>query len=211
MSHYFPYTLAAGTLPTLPTTLTMEEVISLTMVDTHREWRVEPKHSRSMSSSAPLLTIKTTPSLSLFLTTELNPMVSVRARIRAGRIHTQFYRYARLGEMIDPSCTFHACRTSAPHSLDTIDHILLACPRHQITRQLLSHRLNTLCGTSPLSVALISGELPPMTGSKKQQQQHGSAQLTLTAAFLAQVMKDREHDVTLQPFYHIVSDVLAPQ
>jgi hypothetical protein len=202
MLKYFPSTAAAGAAAqALPTTLTSDEVNSLTMVDTHREWRAEPTVRYIMSSTAPLLTIKTSPGLSLFLNAERNPMVMVRARIRANRIPTQHRRYTPLAQVDDPSCTFAACRTTAPFFLDTIQHILLACPRHQVGRQQLTqHLISDHNYTTPLSMALITGELPPMCGSKKAQQRRGLALLALTATFLTQVMLDREADPSLSPF-----------
>jgi hypothetical protein len=50
-------------------------------------------------------------------------------------------------------------------------------------------------------VALISGELPHMQATKKQQTRRGIALLSLSATFLTQVMLDREADPTLLPFY----------
>jgi len=202
MLRYFPTAAAAGPPLPLPSTLTVDEVNSLTMVDTHREWRSEPTQRYIMSSTAPLLTIKTSPGLSLFLKAERNPMVMVRARIRANRIPTQYRRYTPLMEVDDPSCTFAACRNTAPFFIDTIQHILLACPRHQVARQQLSQQLLSHLGyTIPLSVALISGELPYMQAAKKQQTRRGLALLSLSAAYLSQVMLDREVDPTLLPFY----------
>ena len=126
----------------------------------------------------------------------------VRARIRANRIPTQYRRYTPLMQVDDPSCTFAACRNIAPFCIDTIQHILLACPRHQAARQQLSQQLLSHLGyTIPLSVALISGELPHLQATKKQQTQRGVALLSLSAAFLTQVMLDREADPTLLPFY----------
>ena len=89
---YFPSQPVAST-PPLPTSLTIEQVNSLLMVDTHREWRAQPTLRGVMLSTAPLLSIKTSPSLSLYLRTECNPMVGIRARMRANRTYTQFRRY----------------------------------------------------------------------------------------------------------------------
>jgi hypothetical protein len=103
---YFPAQLAAGAgpAPPLPTSLTVDDVNSLLMVDTHREWRAPPTLRGVQMSTAPLLSIKTSPSLSLFLRAECNPMVGIRARIRANRTYTQFRRYTTLRQIPDPSC-----------------------------------------------------------------------------------------------------------
>ena len=73
----------------LPTTLTTSEVNTLLMVDTHREWRADAQMAMASASTARLLAIKTSPRPSLFLTMERNPMVSIRARLRANRLPTQ--------------------------------------------------------------------------------------------------------------------------
>ena len=63
---YFPSQPVAST-PPLPTSLTIDQVNSLLMVDTHREWRAPPTLRGVSISTAPLLTIKTSPALSLYL------------------------------------------------------------------------------------------------------------------------------------------------
>jgi Reverse transcriptase (RNA-dependent DNA polymerase)/Endonuclease-reverse transcriptase len=214
MRRYFPTTMPAGAAaaPPLPTSLSLEEVNSLTMVDTHREWRGKPAYAYIGASTAPLLTIKTSPGQSLFLKVELNPMVSLRARIRANRVHTQYHRHVTLrdSKVVDPSCTFPACRLTLPSFLDTIQHILLSCPRHQLARQQLVDDLAILSPVSTLTLALLSGELPQMPGTKERQRQHGLALLALTATFLTQVVKDREADPTLQPFHYVNTGMPVP-
>jgi len=60
---YFPAQLAAGAIPAppLPTALTVDDVNSLLMTDTHREWRAPPTLRGLQVSTAPLLSIKTSP------------------------------------------------------------------------------------------------------------------------------------------------------
>jgi Reverse transcriptase (RNA-dependent DNA polymerase)/Endonuclease-reverse transcriptase len=220
MKRYFPSHLRAADGPALPaaalpvplpTTLTIDEVNSLTMVDTHREWRAEPANDLSQSSTAPLLTIKTSPVLSLYLKMEYNPIAGVRARIRANRTHTQFRRY-KLRQVQDPSCTFAACRISSPHYLDTIDHILLFCPRHQTARNTLITALAPLShGSRPLTVALISGEVATQAKLNKAQQVRSLHLLQLTNTFLTQVNQDREADPHIRPFVFVPgADALDP-
>ena len=84
MQRYFP--VGANMPMPLPTTLTMAEVNALLMVDTHREWRADAEMAMASASTAPLLTIKTSPRPSLYFKLETNPMVSVRARLRANRL-----------------------------------------------------------------------------------------------------------------------------
>jgi len=195
---YFP---AALNMPApLPTTLTIDEVNSLAMVDTHREWRAEPTLAMASASTAPLLAIKKSPRPSLFLTVECNPMVAARARLRANRLPTQQHRY-RLGEVNDPSCTYPACRTGLPAPLDDVHHIFMHCPRHQTARQLLVHQLRvTLHHTAPLTLAFVSGEVQYSDKPTQSQRTRATASLALTADFISQVIVDRNRDNTLKPF-----------
>ncbi len=197
-ARYFP---AGANMPVpLPATLTIDEVNSLMMVDTHREWRAEPALAKASASTAPLLAIKTSPKPSLFLSLECNPMVAIRARLRANRLPTQKHRY-RLNEVDDPTCTHPACRISLPAPLDDVHHIFVYCPRHQAARQLLVHQLRvTLHHTAPLSLAFVSGEVTYHTNPTRTQLARAVASLALTADFIRQVIVDRGRDNTLKPF-----------
>jgi hypothetical protein len=185
--------------PSLPTTLTLDEVNSLVMVDTHREWREPPTLPRVSASTAALLSIKMSPFLSLYLRVESNPMVGIRARIRANRTYTQYRRYTKLRQVLDPSCTFPACRQSAPFYLDTIEHILLYCPRHHTSRQQMQDTLvNHHHHTSALTLAFISGEVSVTRQLSKSQHVRALALLDLTSSFLTQVSTDRKADPALR-------------
>jgi hypothetical protein len=202
---YFPSQLAAARAmpaPPLPTALSVDDVNSLLMVDTHREWRAPPTLRGLQVSTAPLLTIKTSPALSLYLYAECNPMVGIRARIRANRTYTQYRRHTTLRQIPDPSCTFHACRMSAPFYLDTIEHILLFCPRHHVARQKLQagvarHRPNP----PPLTLAFISGEVAEPRKLSSSQHKLALALLQLTADYLDQVSTDRQTDPALRTLH----------
>lgn len=203
MTRYFP---RGENLPCpLPISLTIEEVNSLTMVDTHREWRDGRTLARVSISTAPLLTIRTSPVPSLFLKVESNPMAAIRARIRANRIPTQHRRYhMRPPQTDDPSCTHAACRIGLPAPLDTMDHILIHCPRHDAARLVLSSALRTkLNYTAPLTLAFVSGEVLPFPKRTTRQHATAVAYLALTATFITQVMHDRAAaDSTLKTFMH---------
>ena len=199
-------------VPALPASLTVDEVNSLVMVDTHREWREQPTLSRVSVSTAPLLSIKMAPILSLYLSVESNPMVGIRARIRANRTHTQYRRYTTLRQVLDPSCTFPACRQSAPFYLDTIEHILLHCPRHHTSRQQMQDALaNDHHYTSALTLAFISGEVMDTRKLSKSRHIRALALLDLTAAFLTQVSTDRKVDTTLRTLDFTEQHELAPE
>jgi hypothetical protein len=198
--HYFP-TQPGAVPPPLPSCLTTDQVNSLLMADTHREWRAPPTLRGVMQSKAPLRTIKTSPALSLYLRVECNPMVGVRARIRANRTYTQVRRYS-IGKVQDPSCTFHACRQSAPHYLDTIEHILLFCPRHHTARQQLQASIALHHPHSPaLTLAFLSGEVTEPIKLTTAQHKLALTQLQLTAAFLTQVSADRQTDPALRTLH----------
>jgi hypothetical protein len=206
---YFPSQPVAST-PPLPTSLTIDQVNSLLMVDTHREWRAPPTLRGVSISTAPLLTIKTSPALSLYLRVECNPMVGIRARIRANRTYTQFRRYT-LRQVPDPSCTFPACRQLAPFHLDTIEHILLVCPRHLAARQHLQSAVALHVPHPPaLTVAFISGEVSAPTKLTPAQHKLALILLQHTAAFLTQVSIDRQTDPTLRTLEFIDQEERAP-
>ena len=209
-SRYFP---GAANMPVpLPTTLAIDEVNRLMMVDTHREWRSEPTMQMMSASTAPLLSIKTSPRPSLFLLLERNPMVSIRARLRANRLPTQQRRYQQLKEVDDPSCTYAECRTNLPAPLDNVHHIFMYCPRHQAARQLLVHQLRvTLHHTSPLTLAFVSGEVTHHAKPAKTQLARAAAALALTADFIHQVIADRSRDSALEPFTTRQSVILRPE
>ena len=196
---YFP--AGANVAIPLPVTLTVSEVNALLMVDTHREWRAEAEMAMASTSTAPLLAIKTSPRPSLFLTLESNPMVSIRARLRANRLPTQKRRYRQLREVDDPSCTYAACRDSLPAPLDNVPHIFMYCPRHQAARQWLVHQLRvTLLHTSPLTLAFVSGEVTYYTKPTQTQLARAAASLALSADFIRHVIDDRGRDSALKPF-----------
>ena len=153
------------------------------------------------ASTAPLLAIKTSPRPSLFLSMECNPMIAVRARLRANRLPTQQHRY-RLDQVDDPSCTYPACRASLPAPLDDAHHIFMHCPRHQTARQLLVHRLRVqLHHIAPLTLAFVSDEVI-LSEAKPTRIQLTRAEisLALTADFIRQAAVDRNRDSKLKPF-----------
>ena len=213
-ARYFPTQPAASpaSAPPLPTSLTIEEVNSLLMADTHREWRAPPTLRGLYVSTAPLLSIKTSPALSLYLRAECNPMVGIRARLRANRTYTQFRRYTHLRQVQDPSCTFPACRTSAPFYLDTIEHILLSCPRHDVARQHLQAAIALHHPHPPaaLTLAFISGEVSEPTKLTPPQHKLAITMLQLTAAYLDQVSTDRQTDPALRSLHFAEQDETAP-
>ena len=192
-------------------TLTLDEANSLLMVDTYREWRAEPTLSRVSMSTAPLLSIKTSPMLSLYLKVERNPMAGIRARIRANRTYTQFRRHTILRQVQDPSCTYPACRQSAPFYLDTIEHMLLFCPRHHAARQQLHATLATHhVYPAAVTLAFISGEVSDQPNLSAPQHKRALVLLELTATFLTQVSADRKSDPTIRTLDFNEQEEIAP-
>jgi hypothetical protein len=112
----------------------------------------------------------------------------------------------------DPSCTFHACRQSAPLYLDTIEHILLSCPRHHVARQHLqaavaSHHLHP----PALTLAFLSGEVSEPKKLTPTQHKLALTLLQLTAAFLNQVSIDRQTDPALRTLDFTEQEERAPE
>ena len=164
-------------------------------------WRAEPTMAMSSISTAPLLTIKTSPGPSLYLSLQCHPTLAVRARLRANRLPTQERRYRQLREVDDPSCTYPACRASLPAPLDDAHHIFVYCPRHYAARQQLTHQLRITCNhTSPLTLAFVSGEVLYHTKPTRTQLPRAAVALALTADFIHQVIADRSRDEGFKPF-----------
>ena len=135
----------------------------------------------------------------------------VRARIRANRTYTQSRRYRPLRQVQDPSCTFPVCRQSGPADLDTIEHILLFCPRHDVARQQLQNAIALHHPHPPaLTLAFLSGEVSESIKLNSAQHKLALTLLQLTAAFLTQVSIDRKTDPALRTLDFIDQEERAP-
>ena len=139
-------------------------------------------------------------------------MAGIRARIRTNRTHTQSRRHPPLRQVQDPSCTYPACRQSAPFYLDTIEHILLFCPRHDVARQQLQ---NATLATTPSPSSCMTLAFLLRRGVRANRSSITTAQtrshLTeLTAAFLTQVSTDRKTDPASELFTSTTKKEIAP-
>ena len=138
-------------------------------------------------------------------------MVGIRARIRANRTYTQYRRYRPLRQVQDPTCTFPVCRQTGPADLDTIEHILLFCPRHDVARQQLRSAIALHHPHPPaLTLAFVSGEVSDPIKLSSTQQKLALTLLQLTAAFLTQVSIDRQTDPALRTLDFIDQEERAP-
>jgi hypothetical protein len=147
-------------------------------------------------SSAPLLGCKTGPGRSHYLYATNDNTITLRARLRANRAYTQEHRH-RFRKTADPitpkQCTYPIC--AANNTVDSVEHILLHCPRHQQDRQTLSQKLHIY--PKPLTVPLITGAT----------QHNGTAAgkelflsiLALTTTYLLSILSSRLTDVNLLP------------
>ena len=129
-------------------------------------------------------------------TSESTTQLLIRARLRANRAYTQEHRH-RFRKTADPitpkQCTYPIC--AANNTVDSVEHILLHCSRHQQDRQTLSQKLHIY--PKPLTVSLITGAT----------QHNGTAAgkelflsiLALTTTYLLSILSSRLTDVNLLP------------
>jgi hypothetical protein len=118
-------------------------------------------------------------------------IASLRARLRLQRAHTNQYRtkcFLPDPDGVAESCANPACLTSRP--METVDHILLHCPRYHSARTtLIAFLRNLYCpllSLIPLRTSLVLGVLPLRLASVLS-----SRILSLTASFLAAIRSFR--------------------
>jgi hypothetical protein len=141
--------------------LSRNDIDELTMPRTHLEWRTDSSHD----SIAPLKLVKTCPGKSRYLYDTVNPITSMIARLRHNRVYTEQARHRFEDKTISPRCTWSSClqRELARIPLDDVPHILLACPRHDSSRDCLIRALYDIdplqFSLSRLSLAVVLGGL----------------------------------------------------
>ena len=181
--------------------LTPAQIKVLTMWMTHREWRhpEDPTHS----TNAPLLHCKPYPRPSHFLTLDPPAIAQLRARFRARRNFTLEHRRQLEDKGASATCTHHVCQTVQPAPPDdTVEHILLHCPRHDTIRKNLLDALRA--ATTPhssLTLPFILGEAVDVAVVTKGAKAHYSHLLHLSATFLRHVDVERQaaHLVAFKP------------
>jgi hypothetical protein len=141
--------------------LSRSDIDELVMPRTHLEWRTDPSHD----STAPLKLVKTCPGKSRYLYDTVNPITTMLARLRHNRVYTEQARHRFEDRTISPRCTWSSClqRELARIPLDDVPHILLACPRHDTSRDCLIRALYDIdplhFSLSRLSLAVVLGDL----------------------------------------------------
>ena len=83
---------------------------------------------------------------------------------------------------------------------DTVQHILLDCPRHTLARSVLASALASLFNfAQPLTIDYITNPLPSCKPTNKRFKALHSSLTALTTAFLQSILKDRASDPSLSP------------
>ena len=164
--------------------LTTPIIRQLRWLSAHAEWRAQhapanpppnasppPRHS----TTSPLITCKASSGFAPFLhfrSPDHHHQQVARARLLLGRSRTGQvqHRFAKAAAAAatNPHCSF--CPASPLPTIETIDHILLHCPRYQTPRTNLESNLSQLSPTLlPLSLSTIlvaSSPPPPFHSSK---------------------------------------------
>jgi hypothetical protein len=173
----------------------------LTMWMTHHEWRqpADPTHT----TDAPLLLCKPYPRPTHFLALEAPPIAHLRARFRARRNFTLEHRRQLEDKSASAACTHPICQTVQPAPPDdTVEHILLHCPRHDTIRTILLNALRA--ATTPhshLTLPFILGEAVDVAVVTKGAKARYSHLLHISATFLQHVDVERQaaHLVAFKP------------
>lgn len=183
--------------------LTADAIKRLTPWSTHLEWRhpTDPLHQ----SSAPLLSCLPFPQRSHYLYLDPPDTLGVRARMRARRALTEEHRH-RLertagSPAASPSCTHPLCAQQPSPPTDSVEHILLHCPRHATNRSQLLLKLRRLTNNrhAVLTLPFLIGEAMNVTTLTKANTPRYIALLSLSGQFLHEIDKQRQRDA-LRPF-----------
>lgn len=152
----------------------VREITGWAGVDEWRRQHASPANpSATHTTTAPLIECKPDPGLAYLLRRTRESLRSTRRRVRLlmGRSMTGAvrHRFQKAGPDVNPNCTFPACANpsnpTTPVPLDSIQHMLLECPRHAAARIQYS---KDLAGPwpkhPPLPVnlfSLLAASLPP--------------------------------------------------
>ena len=163
----------------------LEKVLHLR---TQQEWRSDAAHL----TSAPLVevigqddTFKTS-----YLRVETGKIAMLRTALRMRRALTQHTR-ARFkigGDNVSPLCTHPTCSLASVE--DTVQHLLLECPRHADARTTLRQQASSLLnGAVEVTLAVILGSRS-INDQRLSSKKHRSI-LQLSAQFLRAICNDR--------------------
>jgi hypothetical protein len=120
-----------------------------------------------------------------------------RARLRARRAFTQEHALRLEDQTASPLCTHPTCSQPPAPAQDTIEHILLHCPRHLTRRQTLSAALATHHCSATLPIIL--GDTARTHLLTKRAKQRTTALLQLTAQYIHDIDQERQRH-SLRPF-----------
>ena len=146
----------------------------------------------------PLRSIKTTPGRSHYLYRPFFSSTPLRSRMRANRAFTNRYLHTTNRAEAD-TCTLHSsCSTALLPQ--TVQHLLLHCPRYRSQRELLFDELAQLDPSLSLTLPLLLGDVQPsrlsipdpVTGKSKSRVDWSRADAILlhTHTFLAAIQAD---------------------
>ena len=127
------------------------------MEQTIQRWLASPL--RDPLDVPPLRSIKTTPGRSHYLYRPFFSSTSLRSRMRANRAFTNRYLHTTNRADAD-TCTLHSSCSAALLS-QTVQHLLLHCPRYDAQRELLFDALTQLDPSLTLTLPLILGDVHP--------------------------------------------------
>jgi hypothetical protein len=166
--------------------LLKQRMLELTLADSHA---VPP---RNAADPTPLRSILTHPSKQHYLHYECNPMTRTRARLRLNRAYTQINidMYRKNKAPTAGHCTHGGCHQQP----ETVEHILLHCPRYSIDRDRLAFQFNTLSPKQPCTLATVLGSPLSLSPCIKREARDSfySRFLSFSATFIQRIQSLRE-------------------
>ena len=126
---------------------------------------------------------------------EPNPMAYTRARLRYNRAYTQtnLDEYNKQHSPTAGMCTHGACTDN--QQLESVQHVMLHCPRYEADRQRLQYHLSTLQPKQPLNLSTTLGTLTnPLSTAVKtaDRTNYYTRFLSLSSAFITRIQTVRE-------------------
>jgi hypothetical protein len=167
---------------------------------THYEWH-QPQPGQPHHSAAPLRDCLQYPQRAHYLYLEDHRAASLRARLRARRALTEEHRHCLEDPAAPAACTFPACNQQQPPPPDSVQHILLHCPRHAAIRAQLTADYRTAIGapTAQLTLPFLLGDAFTARHLSNAAASRYAALLHLTASFYRDAEEERRQD-GLRPF-----------
>jgi hypothetical protein len=170
-----------------------QPIKAVMMEKTYQHYQSSP--SRDPSLPTLLRSLKTSPARSHFLYREFGPATSLRCRFRCGRARPQRYLHS-IQRATASDCRHPPCLALNPRPPETIQHILLECPRFDTLRSQLLSSLLPL--RADLTLPVLLGQVKPTrsndkdksTGKRKLDWTIPDAILHHTSSFLFSIHSD---------------------